>query len=423
MRLTTVLLLVLISANISVASAQSIEQIESYERRIDEQQRQLDAMRDELETLKQLAGMQSVRVEEHNSREASGDDADTGRDDEPFVVRRSEKGVLSLGGRVHRVVMQVDDGVSTNGFFMDSDQGPTMLRADFTGQPGSDWNLSAALEVGIQSNRSLRVNQDNPNPGTDITVRDAELVLQSDKFGKFSFGRGLAAAWVVPEIDLSGTVPSALLQSGMLAPGMQFVDRSTNDLSSIPVNQHFVDTERLLRVDRLRYDSRMFGGGIQLSGTLAADSRWDTAIRFYPSIDEWTFRAAATYEQKPFRDFEYRSQLGFSARHNKTGLNLTMAASRGETTDGSEGSGYVIKGGWLSNLNSLGHTAFSIDYLSVSDAVLQGDQADSIGFFVQQKWDSIGLDLYAGFRTYKVERPDIDLRPLDVLALGAMYSF
>jgi hypothetical protein len=59
----------------------------------------------------------------------------------------------------------------------------------------------------------------------------------------------------------------------------------------------------------------------------------------------------------------------------------------------------------------------------VSDAILQGDQADSIGFFVQQKWNSMGLDLYAGFRKYEVERPDIDLRPLDVLALGAMYSF
>ncbi len=117
MKLTTVLLLVLISANVSVASAQSIEQIESYERRIDEQQRQLDAMRDELEALKQLAGMQSVRVQEHNLREASGDDVEVGGDDEPFVVRRSEDGVLSLGGRVHRVVMQVDDGVSTNGFF------------------------------------------------------------------------------------------------------------------------------------------------------------------------------------------------------------------------------------------------------------------------------------------------------------------
>ena len=142
-----------------------------------------------------------------------------------------------------------------------------------------------------------------------------------------------------------------------------------------------------------------------------------------PSNDDWTFRAAATYEQKPFRDAEYRFQLGFSARHNETGLNLTAAASGGEATDGRDGSAYVIKGGWLTNLNSLGYTAFSIDRLSVSNAIQEGDQADSVGFFVQQRWDSIGLDFYAGFRRYEVERPDIDLRPLDVLALGALYTF
>ena len=77
MRLTTVVLLVLISTNASVASAQSVE-------------------------------------------------------DEPFVLRRTENGVFTLGGRVHRVMMWVDDGASTNGFFMDSDQGPTMLRADIS---------------------------------------------------------------------------------------------------------------------------------------------------------------------------------------------------------------------------------------------------------------------------------------------------
>jgi hypothetical protein len=340
-----------------------------------------------------------------------------------IVLRRSENGVLSLGGRLHRVMMRVDDGASTNAFFMDSDQGPTMLRADISGRPSGDWTVSGALEVGIQSNRAFRVSQDNPNPGTDITVREADLVFNNDKFGKISFGRGFAAAWVVPEVDLSGTVPSALLVSGNLAPGLKFVDRSTNDLSSVTVSQHFVDTERLLLGDRLRFDSRTFGGGFRLSGTVGADSRWDTALRFYPSNDEWTFRAAATYQQKPYRDVEERTSLGFSVRHNETGLNLTASAARGEASDGREGTGDVIKVGWLTNLTNVGYTAFSIDYLSVSDALQEGDEADSIGIFVQQKWNSVGLDLYAGFRRYEVQRPDIDLRPLDVLALGAIYSF
>jgi len=130
------------------------------------------------------------------------------------VQRAHQNGKLTLSGRIHRVVMLVDDGVSNNGFFMDSDQS----------QKG--WIVSGSLEVGIQSNRSFHVNQKNPNPGTDIRVIVAEIVFYNCKIGRFSFGRGFAAAWVAPEVDLSGTVPAALLAVGNLAPGMLFVDDS-----------------------------------------------------------------------------------------------------------------------------------------------------------------------------------------------------
>ena len=306
---------------------------------------------------------------------------------------------------------------------MDSDQGPTMLRADISSRVNSEWTLSGALEVGIQSNRPFRVNQDNPNPGTDLTVREADIELKNDRYGTFSFGRGFSAAWITPEIDLSGTLPSALLAVGNLAPGMQFVDRVTNELSGIAVAQHFADTERLLLVDRLRYDSPRFGGGFQLSGTLAADARWDAALRYYPSNDNWTIRAAATYQHKPFQDIDDRYDIGFAARHNDTGLNINVGFVGGKTADRRDPSAYVIKAGWLANLNNLGYTAFSVDFSSGSDARLADDEVESLGLFVQQKLDSVGLDLYGGFRRYEVERPDIDLRPMNVLALGAIFAF
>ena len=406
------------------SGAQSLEQIAEYEKRIDEQQQQLDAMREELEALKRMAGMDAVATEESNVAEvgiAEAHEENAGR--EPLVISRSENSVLTLGGRVHRVIMQVDDGASTNGFFTDSDQGPTMLRADISSQVSGDWTLSAALEVGIQSNRPFRVNQDNPNPGTDITVRDADLKLKSDRFGTFSFGRGFSAAWTTPEIDLSGTVPSALLATGNLAPGMQFVDRSTNELSGIAVAQHFADTERLLLVDRLRYDSPRFGGGFQLSGTLAADARWDAALRYYPSNDNWTIRAAATYQHEPYQDIDDRYDIGFAARHNATGLNINVGLAGGAARDRRNPSVYIIKAGWLTKLNSLGYTAFSVDFSSGTDVRLADDEAESTGLFVQQRLDSIGLDLYGGLRRYAVERPDIDLKPMQVIALGAIYTF
>ena len=51
------------------------------------------------------------------------------------------------------------------------------------------------------------------------------------------------------------------------------------------------------------------------------------------------------------------------------------------------------------------------------------DESESIGLFVQHKLDSVGVDLYDGSRRYEVERPDIDLRPMNVFVLGTIFTF
>jgi len=106
-------LAVLLSTCAGTAGAQTLEQIEAYERRIDEQQRQLDAMREELEALKKMAGVQTADIEQREPTSASivnvvDEEVRPGS----FVVSRSGNSVLTLGGRVHRVMMQVDDGAS-----------------------------------------------------------------------------------------------------------------------------------------------------------------------------------------------------------------------------------------------------------------------------------------------------------------------
>jgi len=334
-----------------------------------------------------------------------------------------DAGTLTLSGRVHRVVMLVEDGASWNGFFMDSEQGYSMLRADATKRQDGDWIVSGALEVAIQSNPAIKVSQDDPNPGTDITVRFAELVIEHAKFGKAGFGRLLAAAWVVPELDLSGTVPSATLANGALAPGMKFVDRSTNGLSNIQVLDYFIAGERLLVTDGIRYDSPRFGGGGQLSGTLAADARWDAALRYYPKDKEWSIRAAATYQHKPLLDIEHRGDLGLSVRHNGTGLSLTGGLARGRAMNDRLATGWILKAGWLKNIIPLGATALSIDHSRASDVVLAGDVAESTGLFAQQTWESVKMVFYVGYRTYDVTRPDISLKRLHTFTTGAMISF
>jgi hypothetical protein len=340
-----------------------------------------------------------------------------------FFQQPVGRGELILSGRIHWVLMQVDDGAEQNHFFMDSDQAPTMLRADFRTATDKGWTLSGALEVRLQNNRSFFVSQDESNPDPDVWLGEADIDLENENIGKFSVGRGFSAAWIAPELDLSGTVPAALLAVGNLAPGMKFVETDSGQLSDIKVFEHFVDTERLLLVDRFRYDSPRFGNGAQVSGTIAEDSRWDVALRYYPALAAWTLRAAAAYLHKPYLELDDRIELGVSVRHNDTGLSLTTVVAYGNRKDGETATGYVGKIGWLTKLSSLGHTAFSLDYARNNDARLLGDSGKSVGLFVYQKWDKVRLDFYAGYRYYDVKRPDIKLNLMDIFVLGGIFSF
>jgi hypothetical protein len=204
---------------------------------------------------------------------------------------------------------------------------------------------------------------------------------------------------------------------------MKFVDRSTGQLSDIQVFHHFADTERLLLVDRFRYDSPHLGNALQVSGTIAADSRWDLALRFYPTLEKWTVRSAVTYQHEPSIDFDDRLEIGASARHNDTGLSLTIGVLHSNRTDGETASAYVSKLGWLTNLNRLGITSFAFDYSRGNDARVVGDCGKSVGLFAYQKWNNVGLDFYTGYRLYKVKRPDIDLFDLNMYILGFIFSF
>jgi len=396
--------------------AETDMQIETYEQRLKEQQRQLDEMRRELDAMK-------ATVEGPQSREPQTAVAKDTQDSR-FIFRKNENLALTFSGRLHRMLLAVDDGANTDLFFTDSEQGPTMLRFDATGKVDDALSIGATVETGIRQNRPFLVSQDKPDHDTDVTVRIAEMVLDSSRYGKFSFGRGFASAWLAPEIDLSGTQFANLLPVGMLAPGMRFVDSSDNSLSDIQVLTYFIDVERLLLVNRTRYDSPGFGPGMQVSGSVANDSRWDLALRAKPNISErWTLVGGAAYLDKPFSGINRRWDAGVSVLHNPTGLNLTAGGSRDQLTAGGDANTWIIKAGWLTDIVSLGKTAFSLDYYKTSDLRLDGDEADSVGLFAVQKWPAYGLDFYAGYRRYDVSRPDIDLKALDILVTGAALNF
>ena len=215
---------------------------------------------------------------------------------------------------------------------------------------------------------------------------------------------------------------AALLPVGMLSPGLKFVESSTDSLSAIQVFMHFTDVERLLIHDRLRYDSPQFAG-LQLSGTVAADERWDGALRTRHTPSGFTLAGGTSYAQKPFAGVDWRWDIGASVRHEASGVSFTGGYLIERMDRGVNATSWVAKLGWLADLVPLGKTAFAVDFFQANDVRLNGDEGTSFGAFAMQKWPTYGLDFYVGARRYNVDRSDIELEPLLVFPFGIVLSF
>jgi len=341
---------------------------------------------------------------------------------QPLVISSSPGLEIRLSGRIHRMIQVVADGRETGTFFTDSAQGPTVFRFDVTGRASDTLSVGGILEVGVQQNNPVLVSQDAPDAGISVSGRVAEIFVESATLGRLGLGRGFASAWVAPEIDLSGTVFGSLLPVGNLFPGLKFVNADTKELTETRVLSHFADLERLLLADRIRYDSPRFGG-FRVSGSVAADSRWDVALRARHSPGDFTLSGASTYQHEPFRDVEWRWDAGLSTRHEPTGLNVTLAGSVQGHDGGRQSEAFIVKGGWLASLLQLGKTAISVDFTKNSDIVVSGDRARSVGATILQNWDRFGVRLYAGVRRYSVDEPDVSLAPMTVLPFGAVIAF
>ena len=114
---------------------QAEEDRDPVQQQLDQQQAEIDALRSEIESLKNQNEQSATHIDTSQAEEA----------DNKFVLRKTPNGEMTLSGRIHRVIMQLEDGVSTNGFFMDSDQALTMLRTDVKTSDNNDWIISGAL--------------------------------------------------------------------------------------------------------------------------------------------------------------------------------------------------------------------------------------------------------------------------------------
>jgi len=341
-----------------------------------------------------------------------------------FGSKESRKINYELSGRIHRTNVLVDDGISQNIFFMDSDQAPSRIKLQANTRVKGNFTVGGNIEIGVQSNRPSMVNQENPNPGAIVRILSSEINFSHNSIGYLDLGTGFSSSAVVIEYDLSGTSTSALVLNGLLLRGMSFGDEETDSLSNKKVSDYFYSPERLLITDRIRYRSPVLLNGLQLSGSVASDRRCDASLRYFRLFKYWNLKAFVSYEQKPTKDLISRSVLGASIKHRHSGISLTSLYAIGTTEieDWKPG-GYLIKFGIERELSSIGSTSFSVDLGEGVAISTLNESTTSTGAFVQQNIESLNLDVYLGYRKYEIHSNDNKFHPLQSYTLGVLFTF
>jgi hypothetical protein len=415
-------------------SASDAATIDELRQIIQKQQEQLDTLMQKVDALDQTTADITAQAPYAATAEAAHK--------EPKVIASGQDRVkLSVSGQVNRALLVTDDGDESDYFFVDNDNSSTRFRFIGTGQITDDFAIETALELQAESNSSADVWQENEQAGSSISMRRAEVLFKSKKFGTGYLGRGWTASDNTTEVDLSGTAIVAYSGIADMAAGLRF-RRKSGLLTTFNVFDMFDNLDGLGRDDRFRYDTPNFAGFSGAFSATTKQNQWDAALNYASEIGSFDLAGALAYWKKGdnvkkdpatglptqlrIRDTARKDGWGgsFSVLHT-SGFNATVAGgnANAERSGRDDQKYWYAKLGYRAQFWSIGDTNFSVDYWDGKNYVENSSKSKSWSITAVQQLQHYGTDLYASFRNYDPDLKTENLQDLKAFMLGARVKF
>jgi uncharacterized coiled-coil protein SlyX len=415
------------------ATVQELQRvIKAQQKQMEAQQKQLDAQRQLLQDLqKQMDSLAKdadkeevpVAAEKPAAKPAAASTKATPLDKKVVTSGGGERIKLAISGQTNRAVNIVDDGKSTDAYFVDNDNSESRVRFVGTARATDDLTLGSTIELTIAPNKAGSVNQNNEETGDVFEQRITEATLDSKRFGKLSLGKGHTASYGSASQDLSRTDVISYAEISDTAGGMLFRQNSDDTLTNVRIVDAFRAWNGLSRQNRVRYDSPKFYGA-HLATSAISDQRYDVAL--YWGGQGYGFKAAGAaafvYPNEDDSDFQYDGS--FSLLHESTGLNLTLSAGLVERDNQGDAQNYYAKAGWRTKFFSFGETAFGVDYTRSLNLPTGRDEGYSVGAAAVQQFDKYGTELYLLYRLHSLDR-DVEpsVQDINMVSVGTRVRF
>jgi len=386
--------------------------------RLDQLQRQVDSLQKELERVGKRTDPGGVKTPKQRAE---------AQEKLPYLTESGGNKVnLALSAQVNRGVLVTEDGEDTDVFFVDNDNSSTRIKLAGDTRFNKDISAGALIEVQFESNSTADVSQDNQrNAGANnFTERKLEVFAKSKTYGKLTLGQGDTSSNNSSEVDLSGTAVVGYSSVADFAGGIQF--QEDGDLSGVSIGDTFSNLDGLSRDDRIRYDTRSFGG-VTLSASVIADDRFDLALSYSEKklLGVHEFAAAIAYADVDDEFDQVSGSASLLLGDIVKGANFTIAAGSQDSDVGGENTASFVYGkiGYQFSPFSFGMTSLAVDYYYGEDIDQDGDESTSIGVVAVQEVKRIGTELYAGLRNFELDRDGEDFDDIDGLLVGARVKF
>ncbi|MFD2264147.1 hypothetical protein ACFSM5_14695 [Lacibacterium aquatile] len=386
-----------------------------------------------------------------------------GEDDASLM--ESEKLEVSIGGQINRALIFGRSGSSKQLSNVDSGASPSRLNVSAKYGSPRNVQIGGAMELALASNGggSVDFGDEVTANSSAISLRQADLFLRADPYGKLSVGQGSMAGDGVSEIDLSGS-------SGAIWAGVQHVGGGFSFGGEAPFYPVGTDAAKaqgvaptigdminhydgLGRLDRIRYDTAAFKG-FSLSASYGENASYDVALRYKGKIARYQIAAGAAFSENTRaaqRNLDgavtngdlIRQQQFFNAGFSVLapfGVSMTGVYGRGITEfarlDNSAATRNEIrmlnerndqffygKLGYSASWFDFGKTSFAIDAALHDERRQTGERAYAYGVGAVQRMDDWGAEFYISARMFHISLPKEDALVGGGSRSNAIYSY
>lgn len=353
-----------------------------------------------------------------------------------LCAEEEEQKLFRFYGHFSPTMLYVHDGVSGQAYLADNSNSGGRFGVWYE----NDWGLQTIrgnLEFSLGVRQSASISQIYSPPLFDWqaqSIRKAEAIVESARWGKFSLGQGSMGSDGVTESDLSGTGLANYVGIRDTAGGF-FFRTEAGTLSSVTIRDAFPTFDGGRSV-RLRWDSPeiKFGilGSLRFVGSIGQedveknvtfnDALQDMGLFYRNSIGQFAMAGSAGVSIAEVPGVGQSPQLAgsFSLLHHPTGANVTVAGGHRDLG----GSYTYFKLGVRRDFFGIGESAFAIDYYEAQNAIGVGSRSNSIGLGLVQNVERLNLDFFLGYRKHRYSGTGIvDHRDIDSVMFGVRWVF